>query len=156
MEIKKSKAQSNVGSVKRKRRSQAERDRRQKRMVALWYRGSQFFGSLWESQYGSVKDDTIGAWMEYLFCMTEEQLATGIELLSEWGEKFPPTLGQFRMLCKSRDASPSNARQLEYSPDPKKVEDAYLKAVFEMAQIKAGECNETKAESMKVLGMDKR
>lgn len=156
MEITKSKLRSNAASARRKKRSPDEVERRRKLMVALWYRGSQFFGSLWESQYGGVNDDTINAWQEYLFVRTEEQLATGIELLSGWGEKFPPTLGQFQKLCKARDAAPSNAPQLEHKREPKKIDEARAQAIFDMALIEAGKNPQTKEEAMRVLGMDKR
>jgi hypothetical protein len=69
-------------------------------MVALWYRASQYLGPIWESQFGGVNDDTIYAWQEALRTLSEAQIAVGVEALSKWTAKYPPTLGQFRELCK--------------------------------------------------------
>lgn len=84
-------------------------------MVALWYRASQYLGPIWESQFGGVNDDTIYAWQEALRTLSEEQIAHGVNALSKWTEKYPPTIGQFRALCEAapRPITPA----LEYDHD---------------------------------------
>ena len=113
-------------------------ERRRKLMVALWARGSQFFGGLWEATYGSVGEQTIYAWQGATSTLTELQLATGVRGLEKWQDKYPPTFGQFRALCTAQDQVRSNAigvgHQLTHQVDRQAVKHI---AEQELAKMRA-------------------
>lgn len=70
-------------------------------MVAMWHRMGAFFGSAWESQYGTTENQTIHAWQGALASLTVGELAHGIRRCEKWDGKFPPTFPEFRALCVS-------------------------------------------------------
>jgi hypothetical protein len=57
------------------------------------------FGHAWTSSYGETPSDT---WLAMLIDMTPEELRTGLIACANWTERFPPTLPQFRALCRPR------------------------------------------------------
>jgi len=107
-------------------------------MIALWARGNQFFGGLWEAQYNGVDDQTIYAWQGATSSLTEQQLATGVRGMEKWQDKFPPTFGQFRALCTAQDQIRSNAigadHQLTHEVDRQAVKHI---AEQELAKMRA-------------------
>jgi len=58
---------------------------------------SEIFGHKWVSAYGSQPSET---WLAGLIDMTEEELRTGLLGCLEWPGDWPPTLPQFRKLCR--------------------------------------------------------
>lgn len=129
-------------------------------MVALWYRASQYLGPIWEAQFGGVNDDTIYAWQEALRTLSEEQIGVGVKALAEWTAKYPPTLGQFRELCKVGSASAGPAIEYQYDRDrARKVGDRELrkmKALLGKVDKMAKENPQTKEEAIEFLGLNER
>jgi len=129
-------------------------------MVALWYRASQYLGPMWEAQFGTVEDDTIFAWQEALRHLSEEQIAEGVNALSKWTDKYPPTIGKFRELCLVGPAPSGPA--LTHQPDREKARLAgarelqRMRAILGKANALAKENPQTKEEAMEALGLDKR
>lgn len=145
-------------SDKREKHSQQQSKiaRRRKIMVALWYRASQYLGPQFEAQFGTIEDDTIYAWQEGLRHLSEEQIAVGVDALSRWSERYPPTLGQFRQLCTANDTARSNQHAaLTHSPDREKVAAAKFRELQRIAQLRLDENPETREESLRNLGLDK-
>lgn len=152
---------SNDVSVKQGKHSEVEEratakfERRRKVMVALWYRASQYLGGIWESQYGGVNDDTIYAWQNALATLSEEQIAIGVHALVDWQDKFPPTIGQFKALCK-KDSPVTRPipeeRRLTSDRKLREIDEARARAILEMAKIKANAIDETREESLRNLG----
>ena len=57
------------------------------------------FGHSWVSAYGAEPSDT---WLAGLIDMTEEEIRTGLVACLTWEDRWPPTLPQFRALCRLR------------------------------------------------------
>jgi hypothetical protein len=60
------------------------------------------YGHLWVANYGS--EDQADTWLKGLSDLTPEHLAAGLRECLKHPEMKPPTLPQFRMLCKSAGA----------------------------------------------------
>lgn len=65
----------------------------------IWERMSQIFGHKWSSSFGAEPSET---WLAGLIDMTEEEIRTGLVACLNWAEEWPPTLPQFRSLCRPR------------------------------------------------------
>lgn len=57
------------------------------------------FGHKWVSSYGAEPSDT---WLAGLIDLSQEELKTGIVACLSWEAEWPPTLPQFRSLCRPR------------------------------------------------------
>ena len=55
------------------------------------------FGHRWISSYGTEPSET---WLAGLVDMTPEELRTGLVACMTWEPEWPPTLPQFRKLCR--------------------------------------------------------
>ena len=124
--------------------------RREFVMVTLWERMSDIFGNTWGLNYGTPGGRSMQTWMAGLSEYSETQIKTGVEQCRNWPGSFPPNLGQFAKLCLTKTPGPK--------PDHKQLEaprtDAVRQAeIVRQAGIRAGECGETKAESMEKLGL---
>ena len=84
-------------------------------MVAMWHRLGALFGAAWESQYGTVKDGTMRAWLDALRAFNAEQIGRGIKGCEDWKKDFPPNLPQFKELCLTvkRDKPNFTERRIE-------------------------------------------
>lgn len=58
---------------------------------------ARIFGHRWASSYGETDD---GTWEAGLSGLTEEEIKTGIVACLRWRQDWPPTLPQFRELCR--------------------------------------------------------
>lgn len=69
----------------------------------LWQRMADAFGHKWTSSYGYRPNQ---AWKDGLSDMTTDDIKTGLASLKNWtdDEGWPPTLLQFRDLCKPNSA----------------------------------------------------
>lgn len=63
----------------------------------LWQHMSATFGHKWISSYGAMPSET---WLAGLVDMTPEELRTGLVACMTWEQEWPPTLPQFRTLCR--------------------------------------------------------
>jgi len=140
--------------------------RRRQLMVAMWHRMGAFFGSTWESQYGGVNEQTIGAWSGALSDFTVGELAGAIKACEQWESKFPPTWPEFRALLLSvRNASRPNVTQQRIEREANTPLIEHLKRhaltpiakreIERMERILAGEDVETKRESWNKLGLSR-
>lgn len=57
------------------------------------------FGHKWVSSYGAMPSET---WLAGLIDMTPRELQTGLVSALTWEQEWPPTLPQFRALCRPR------------------------------------------------------
>jgi len=141
--------------------------RRRQLMVAMWHRMGAFFGSAWESQYGGVNDQTIGAWTGALYDFTVGELAGAIKACERWESKFPPTFPEFRALLLSvRNASRPNVtdQRIERETNTPLLEKLRqhastpiaLRELARIERILAGEEVETVPESYDRLGLARR
>ena len=55
------------------------------------------FGHKWISSYGALPSET---WLAGLVDMTPDELRTGLVACMTWENEWPPTLPQFRTLCR--------------------------------------------------------
>ena len=55
------------------------------------------FGHAWTSSYGI---EPSAAWVDGLADMTLDDVRRGLQAVRDWAERFPPTLPQFRELCR--------------------------------------------------------
>ena len=156
------KQKSNGESVKLAKRSQGscandpKLDRRRVIMVAMWARMSTYFGSLWESQYGDVNDQSIYGWQGALWPLSENQIAVGIKACQDWKDKFPPTFGQFKALCLSGPSEDKATLKLEREVDAAVLNLVAARELIRQANILADNCDESREQSMEKLGLNRR
>ena len=67
----------------------------------LWERMAKIYGHKWVSSFGAADDDT---WLMGLRDVTPQQIGIGLERCRTRPEPWPPTLPEFRALCKSAGA----------------------------------------------------
>ena len=72
---------------------------KQSHIDRLWEHMSATFGHKWISSYGVAPSET---WLAGLIDMTPEELKTGLLTCLTWEQEWPPTLPQFRNLCRPR------------------------------------------------------
>ncbi len=65
---------------------------------ALWLRMAQMYGYRWSRSYG--KADRGGMWRKGLDGLTTADLAVGLQACMDAALEWPPTLPQFRALCR--------------------------------------------------------
>lgn len=65
----------------------------------LWLRMAGTFGHRWTSSYGETPHP---AWVDGLSDMSVEDLRLGLEACLSWPGEWPPSLVQFRRLCRPR------------------------------------------------------
>lgn len=86
------------------------------------------FGHKWSSSYGASDD---GTWLAGLQGLTTEQIGKGLQRVLDDDTEWPPTLSQFRNMCKDQSSGLTHntaaykvfpkSRQLEKKPDQNKV-----------------------------------
>lgn len=64
----------------------------------LWVAMTAMFGSRWTSQYGS-QIDPAKQWSKTLDGVTYAQMMQGVDVLRVSGAGWPPTAGEFRLMC---------------------------------------------------------
>jgi hypothetical protein len=67
---------------------------------------SGIFGHAWTSAYGASDDNE--TWLEGLADMSPNDIKRGIAACLNWQERFPPTLPQFRALCRPAPIEPAH------------------------------------------------
>lgn len=90
---------------------------------AFWLRMTEIYGHKWTSSYGET--DTDGTWAKCLADLSGDELKRGFRTCMTNGEPWPPSLPEFRAMCKPPQRE--NERIYRYSPDrmlPKKLTDA--------------------------------
>lgn len=139
-------------------------------MVAMWHRLGALFGSAWESQYGTVQNQTIHAWAGALAEFGAAEIREAVRLCESWEDKFPPTFPQFKALCLSARNRGRNftERRMELEKRHGKpagliehlqrvaTSDVAKREIERMKRIVAGEEVETREESYTNLGLPKR
>src|SRR5574337_101713 len=71
----------------------------------LWLRMTKVFGHKWVNSYGVSDDD--GTWFIGLRMLTPEQLGHGIDVCISADLEWPPTLSEFRAMCRARRVEPA-------------------------------------------------
>ncbi len=67
----------------------------------LWERMAKIYGHKWVSSFGATDD---GTWLLGLRDVAPEQIGVGLECCRTRMDAWPPTLPEFRALCKSARA----------------------------------------------------
>ena len=95
-------------------------------MVTLWAAGLAAFGARWRADYGDVGDMTFKLWGRSLCRSFEPDLIAdgGARVLSQWRDKFPPSLGQLRehLLLEARTRNHEKAPALPPAKRSQSVE----------------------------------
>jgi len=94
------------------------------------------WGALWIDRYSAVNVDVlVETWAEDLGDLTQEQLRAGY--LASRDLKFPPTIGEFRALCKD-DALNRDAESFKpFQPLPRSQNNDIAKVQEMIAKISA-------------------
>jgi hypothetical protein len=126
-------------------------------MVTLWERMSDIFGNVWAQNYGIPGGRSMQTWTAGLANYSENQIRMGVMQSKKWSENLspdkyasPPNLGQFAKLCLTKAPGPKSTHKALEAPRTDSVREA---AIVEHAAILAGQCDETKAESIEKLGL---
>ena len=140
-------------------------ERRRAIMVAMWQRMTDYFGPLWESQYGTVDDPAIYSWQGALAQYSEADLAGAIKSCQDWDGKYPPSFPEFKSLVMAARSAQAGQEATERATIPSlehltKVRrgdsEIAKREKKRMAAIARGEDVETKAESYRKLGLARR
>lgn len=87
-------------------------------MATLWSMMTQWFGQLWTTDRGTTPSQ---AWRMGLEGLTDGEIERGLaQLARTWRSKFPPSLPEFRQLCRPQLAEP----EVEAMDDGELVEHA--------------------------------
>lgn len=97
-----------------------------RQMEILWERMTEIYGHRWRSSYGSA--NAIRTWQKALADLTAEQLADGLKRCLTRDDPWPPTLPEFRSLCKPTAAPYHRLVKLIGKPsDPEIAKKALLR-----------------------------
>lgn len=77
------------------------------------------FGHRWISSYGAEPSET---WLAGLVDMTPEELRTGLVACMTWEPEWPPTLPQFRKLCRPVQQAAHEIYQRLPEPEERRAE----------------------------------
>src|SRR5687767_12430879 len=66
-------------------------------LEALWERMVRIYGKKWIDNFGEADD---GTWLTGLYDVTPHEIARGLDACRTSRSPWPPTLPQFRALCK--------------------------------------------------------
>lgn len=103
----------------------------------LWSRMTQLYGHKWTSSYGEFdQDDT---WAMGLADLSLDQIKTGFVACLDSDEEWPPTLPQFRQLCKERKPDVTYVPQLPHrlSVDQKTTGQAVISNLIQKLKTNA-------------------
>lgn len=64
----------------------------------LWAKMGRIYGHRWITSYGECDD---GTWLWALRSLTREHLAHGIKTCVKAGKEWPPTMPEFRAMCRT-------------------------------------------------------
>jgi hypothetical protein len=129
-------------------------------MVTLWQRMREIFGEPWGLNFGNADQGSIKTWTTGLANYSEDHIRMGVEQCKKWGENLPPgkyasapNLPQFAKLCLTKQPGPKSTLNALEAPRTDSVRQA---EILRQAEVRAGKCTETKAESMEKLGLHAR
>lgn len=80
---------------------------RREHIARLWQRMAAIYGHKWVSSYGP--DDSDDTWLRGLGGITPHEVAAGLSACVERADPWPPTLPQFRALCRAPKERRENA-----------------------------------------------
>lgn len=81
----------------------------------FWLRMTEMYGHKWTSSYGD--SDADGTWSKGLAGLTNDELKAGFFACLNSGEAWPPSLPEFRVLCRPPKVKRENAAAYRY-PGP--------------------------------------
>jgi len=90
---------------------------------AVWQRMTEIYGHKWTSHYGTSDDS--GTWAKGLADMSGAELKAGFLACLTNGEPWPPSLPEFRNLCRPPKEKRENAAAYRYTGPslPHKISD---------------------------------
>lgn len=97
----------------------------------LWERMAKIYGHKWVSSYGEADD---GSWLTGLHDVAVEQIAVGLEKCRVSSDPWPPTLPQFRALCRP-EKTPAYHRDYIALPKPMADKEKVADAIAEMRKV---------------------
>lgn len=101
----------------------------------LWMRMTNIFGHKWTSSFGAEPSET---WLAGLIDMSEDEVRTGLLACLNWPEEWPPTLPQFRALCRPRREAAHQVHVRELPPPPEVREQRKASAAEALAGLREG------------------
>lgn len=81
----------------------------------IWQRMTDIYGHKWTSGYGDCDKD--GTWAMGLADMTNAELRAGFVACVKRSDPWPPSLPEFRSLCRPVQERRENAAAYRFSPD---------------------------------------
>ena len=76
-------------------------------MARLWVRLGEIYGHKWASQYGQSRT-AMDTWQRGLRDLTREEISHGLRALMTREETWPPSLPEFRQLCRPPAQDPAH------------------------------------------------
>lgn len=119
-------------STKPEQRKQVESSITNDHIRLFWKRMTMIYGHKWASSYGELDD---GTWAAGLADLELEDIRRGIEAVRDSGKEWPPSLPEFRDMCK-KPATPFDGvykRLPKPQVDPELVEE-YIREMREKIQ----------------------
>ena len=79
----------------------------------VWLRMTEIYGHKWTSSYGT--SDTDGTWAKALADMSNDDLKAGFFACLHSGEAWPPSLPEFRVMCRPKKVQRENEAVYRYT-----------------------------------------
>lgn len=99
-------------------------------MRRLWTRFAEIYGHRWVSQFGD-SHGAMSTWQKGLADLSREELGTGLRALLTRADPWPPSLPEFRQLCRPPQPHPAHV-PVKRLPKPKPNPERAARAFQEM------------------------
>ena len=96
---------------------------------------SMIFGHKWTSSYGDMDD---GTWQTGLAGLDIHQIKHGLNVVKESGNEWPPSLPEFRAMCKATKGHPS-FKEFPPALPPPEVDPEYVESLLGEMRAKLDE-----------------
>ena len=107
------------------------KDLHTRRMLALWVRMAEIFGHRWTSSFGESPSK---AWTDALRQMPNDDMARGVTYLTNGDSVWPPTLPEFKAVCRPPNVPAAHKSFPSYKPHERN-KDLAMKSLAECRRI---------------------
>lgn len=106
-------------------------------MRRLWRRMADVYGQRWASGYGDVTGPAFETWGRALADVAPEQVGRGIAACLDRPDPWPPSLPEFRALCRPRAEVPAPCHRLRPKALPEPAEAKARRTAAGLAAVRS-------------------
>lgn len=104
-------------------------------ILAIFEKMRSRYPGQWESKIGDTKrktDKSMAAWAEVLYDLTEDEIRRGFKVIDDTIPKYPPSVMEFKALCRPSGIKTAAHRRWLALPRPKADRETAMAAISEM------------------------